>query len=70
MEKDQYFSANREYVNKAIECFTNVFKFYCVEMLKRKYGDDYLTVISTGPSKDKSMSNNESKHMLQHAPNL
>ena len=34
---DQYYTVNREYVNKAIEHFTNMFRLYIVEMLERTY---------------------------------
>lgn len=54
--------SNREYVHKALETFNSVFKYYVVEMIKRAYGDDYLTVLATGPGRDKEMSNSESKY--------
>ena len=59
MEKDQYYIVNREYVHKAIEHFTVVFKFYVVETLKREYGDEFLAVVINGPGKDKAMSTNK-----------
>lgn len=61
MEKDQYFLTNREYVHKAIEHFTSIFKYYVIEMLKRVYGDQYLTAIANGPGNDSKMNNSESK---------
>lgn len=57
--KDQYFLINREYVHKAIDHFTLVFKFYVVEMLKRAYGDQYLLAIANGPENDTTMSSSE-----------
>lgn len=35
MDNGEY--TNRDYVNKAIEHFTSIFKYYIVEMLKRAY---------------------------------
>ena len=62
--KDQYYLINREYVHKAIDHFTLVFKFYVVEMLKRAYGDQYLLAIANGPENDTTMNHNEGKIKL------
>jgi hypothetical protein len=53
---------NREYVHKALEMFNSVFKYYVVELIKRTYGDEYLSVLASGPGRDKVMSNTESRY--------
>lgn len=69
MEKDKYYLETREYVHKAIEHFSSVFKYYVVEMLKRAYGDDYLTAIANGPQNDTHMNMSDSKHALTNITN-
>ena len=64
MEKDKYFITKREYVNKAVEHFTGIFKYYVVEMLKRHYGEQYLDAVANGPPGDHKMSHNDSKSLF------
>lgn len=58
MESNDYYATTRDYVNKAIEHFVGVFKFYIVEMLKRTYPDG----IPSNIDGDSRMNNDEPRH--------